>query len=181
MDKTASKKEIGNFIKARMLEKGLASRDHAESASVSEAAVRRWFRGETQPDTGKLPFVAKSPRCNCRRDNRCQKAVDGVHGEKPPGEQDRLSWGPNGRSYVHDRRSDDGIRGAPRARFSLDACRVRHGVAAWMHALADYDSVLGLRRCVPYVLFRLEDGVGLKPMCVDGATVLAIDPRAKNA
>ena len=31
------------------------------------------------------------------------------------------------------------------------------------------------------LLFRLEDGVGLKPMCVDGATVLTIDPRAKNA
>jgi len=40
MDKTASKKEIGNFIKARMLEKGLATRDLAESAGVSEAAVR---------------------------------------------------------------------------------------------------------------------------------------------
>ena len=60
MDKTASKKEIGNFIKARMLEKGLATRDLAESAGVSEAAVRRWFRGETQPDTDKLPFVAKA-------------------------------------------------------------------------------------------------------------------------
>ena len=60
MDKTASKKEIGNFIKARMLEKGLATRDLAESAGVSEAAVRRWFRGETQPDTVKLPFVAKA-------------------------------------------------------------------------------------------------------------------------
>lgn len=31
------------------------------------------------------------------------------------------------------------------------------------------------------LLFRLEDGVGLKPMSVDGATVLAIDPTAKNA
>lgn len=30
-------------------------------------------------------------------------------------------------------------------------------------------------------MFRLEDGVGLKPMCVNGATVLTIDPRAKNA
>ena len=30
-------------------------------------------------------------------------------------------------------------------------------------------------------MFRLEDGVGLKPMRVDGATVLTIDPRAKNA
>lgn len=60
MDKAASKKEIGNFIEARMLEEGLTTRDLAESAGVSEVAVRRWFRGETQPDTDKLPFVAKA-------------------------------------------------------------------------------------------------------------------------
>lgn len=31
------------------------------------------------------------------------------------------------------------------------------------------------------LLFRLEDGVGLKPVRIDGATVLAIDPAAKGA
>ena len=153
MDKTASKKEIGNFIKARMLEKGLATRDLAESAGVSEAAVRRWFRGETQPDTDKLPFVAKALDVTTDEIIGAKKLSMELYGGKPPGEQDCLSWGPNGCSYVHDRRSDDGIRGALRTMFSLDACRVRHGAAARIHALADHDGVLGRRRCVPYDLW----------------------------
>lgn len=64
MEKKVTKKDtklqIGRFIKARMLDKGLSIEDLAKKTCVKEPAVRRWFRGETSPDLDTLPLVAKA-------------------------------------------------------------------------------------------------------------------------
>lgn len=64
MEKKVTKKDtklqIGRFIKARMLDKGLNIEDLAKKACVKEPAVRRWFRGETSPDLDTLLLVAKA-------------------------------------------------------------------------------------------------------------------------
>ena len=60
MSKLNSKARIGNFIEACMVEKGMSVEDLAGSVCLTEAAIRRWLRGETSPSIVTLPLVAKA-------------------------------------------------------------------------------------------------------------------------